>query len=483
MTNKPVGLLWDSVSNNSGDIAIGMVLQRFCETREIPFRVVDPFNFHPRDYSTFIIGGGQILRTYYDFFYHSFNVPGPHILNSVGIHMPDNLDFLREYRLVSVRSKAEKTEIARAYPDLEIEVHPCTTVLFDQFYAAELEQARRGTQGGDEWVGVHLNNTTLRKLPRLFPALEQLNRECRLMFIPFTHYENDRFLMETLSRWLPGSRVSPANDVVSVFAEIGSLKALVSSSMHAAMFAYLQNVPALAFPQDHKLRYFFEERGFPQCLYTSAESLLPNLRSLLANPPDYSSSAAADRADVEKHLDHIHRLVLEDAPYEYSDDAEYTNRSFNEMRRSMYAFYRQESFERNTLSTQLLDQRLITRSLVKGESDLVSPIERKGVRQGRLWKWIAARRGAARQTRLTRSPEYELVSSCGLFDARWYLQHNPDVAAAQADPVLHFLQHGGIEGRDPGPSFSSREYLDAYPDVRATGVNPLIHYLKSRQGN
>ena len=86
MTAKPVGLLWDSISNNSGDIAIGMVMKRVCEQRGIPYAVVDPFNYNPRDYATFIIGGGQLLRNRQDIFYRGFYVPGPHILNSVGIH-------------------------------------------------------------------------------------------------------------------------------------------------------------------------------------------------------------------------------------------------------------------------------------------------------------------------------------------------------------------------------------------------------------
>lgn len=46
------------------------------------------------------------------------------------------------------------------------------------------------------------------------------------------------------------------------------------------------------------------------------------------------------------------------------------------------------------------------------------------------------------------------------------------------DPALHYLLHGGTEGRDPSPYFSSRWYLEAYPDVKAAGLNPLVHYLR-----
>jgi hypothetical protein len=35
------------------------------------------------------------------------------------------------------------------------------------------------------------------------------------------------------------------------------------------------------------------------------------------------------------------------------------------------------------------------------------------------------------------------------FDTTDYLAANPDVAAAQVNPLLHFLQNGQFEGRSP----------------------------------
>jgi len=71
-----------------------------------------------------------------------------------------------------------------------------------------------------------------------------------------------------------------------------------------------------------------------------------------------------------------------------------------------------------------------------------------------------------------------LIRSSGLFDKTWYLNNNPDVTQANVDPVLHYLLHGGFEGRDPGPNFSSAWYLDTYEDVKKACINPLVHYLK-----
>jgi len=77
--------------------------------------------------------------------------------------------------------------------------------------------------------------------------------------------------------------------------------------------------------------------------------------------------------------------------------------------------------------------------------------------------------------------DVKLLRYSGLFDAKWYLEKNPDVAAARMDPYRHYLLHGAYEGRNPSPRFDSRWYLTAYPDVRRSGMNPLTHYLRFGQ--
>ena len=77
-----------------------------------------------------------------------------------------------------------------------------------------------------------------------------------------------------------------------------------------------------------------------------------------------------------------------------------------------------------------------------------------------------------------RNSEISSIRASGLFDPDWYLAHNPDVAQAGVNPLIHYIQYGGFESRDPSPSFSSKWYLEAYEDVKKAGINPLIHYLK-----
>ena len=66
-----------------------------------------------------------------------------------------------------------------------------------------------------------------------------------------------------------------------------------------------------------------------------------------------------------------------------------------------------------------------------------------------------------------------------LFDEAYYLEHSPDVAAAEIDSLMHYINQGYQEGRDPNPLFDSAYYLQQNPDVEAASLNPLIHYIES----
>lgn len=81
------------------------------------------------------------------------------------------------------------------------------------------------------------------------------------------------------------------------------------------------------------------------------------------------------------------------------------------------------------------------------------------------------RRGHAR-----RNPYADVVRCSPLFDENWYVRTYPDIEYSGIDPAFHYLAHGGLEGRDPGPWFSTREYLQYNPDVARNNVNALLHY-------
>ncbi len=68
------------------------------------------------------------------------------------------------------------------------------------------------------------------------------------------------------------------------------------------------------------------------------------------------------------------------------------------------------------------------------------------------------------------------IMNSGLFDAKFYLASNPDIAAATIDPLDHFFYYGFQEGRRPNPYFDPLWYLDTNDDVREAEKQPLLHY-------
>lgn len=83
--------------------------------------------------------------------------------------------------------------------------------------------------------------------------------------------------------------------------------------------------------------------------------------------------------------------------------------------------------------------------------------------------------------RASRRESAEILAS-GVFSSAWYLARYPDVAAAQVDPLQHYLSHGAREGRDPGPTFSTSSYQARYRDeITASELTPLLHYLRHGQ--
>lgn len=91
----------------------------------------------------------------------------------------------------------------------------------------------------------------------------------------------------------------------------------------------------------------------------------------------------------------------------------------------------------------------------------------------KLRKWL----GIITQERYEDLKMRRRIKKSKLFDKKWYLAKNPDVAAANVDPVFHYLQHGWREGRNPSPKFDNNAYLADNPDVAAANACPLIHYI------
>lgn len=73
--------------------------------------------------------------------------------------------------------------------------------------------------------------------------------------------------------------------------------------------------------------------------------------------------------------------------------------------------------------------------------------------------------------------ELNILNKTPYFDKEYYLINNKDVLKAKIDPIVHYLDYGYREGRDPSPLFSTNDYYELNPDVLESGMNPLIHYV------
>jgi len=44
------------------------------------------------------------------------------------------------------------------------------------------------------------------------------------------------------------------------------------------------------------------------------------------------------------------------------------------------------------------------------------------------------------------------------------------------DPIIHYINYGYKEGRNPNPKFNGDYYLKIHGDVRKSNLNPPVHY-------
>ena len=71
-----------------------------------------------------------------------------------------------------------------------------------------------------------------------------------------------------------------------------------------------------------------------------------------------------------------------------------------------------------------------------------------------------------------------IVQRSGLFEVKWFLERNPDLAEAGIDTLAHYSRYGWREGRWPNAYFDPAWYLSRNRDVRENGLEPLLHYIE-----
>lgn len=298
MLSTTSNLLYDSMSPNTGDIAMGIAGKQVFETFGIRARVADPFEPHlPHP---LVIGGGELIRVSGDPFYDSFRQSGRHILNSAGVWTSANdLDYLKEYAFVSARSEREVDVLRRWVP--EAEVVPCaTTMLASEHYDIP------GAEAGEPLVGIHMVPHALRLIEDLIPIIDSIPH--RKVFIPFTHYNHDASFMKSLPFNRTNSIFLDRLEPLQLHSVIGQMKYVAVSSLHASIFAYSQNVPFISIHQK-KAGYYFSDRGLSDNLVKCGKDFAEQLNRLDSEQPDYQTLIAADRSTVLRAFTQYAKII------------------------------------------------------------------------------------------------------------------------------------------------------------------------------
>ena len=73
--------------------------------------------------------------------------------------------------------------------------------------------------------------------------------------------------------------------------------------------------------------------------------------------------------------------------------------------------------------------------------------------------------------------DYQTIANSGLFDAEFYLRNNPDLAALNVDPLMHYMETGAREGRNPHENFDTAFYLEQCRQLGERTDNALLHFI------
>ena len=155
-----------------------------------------------------------------------------------------------------------------------------------------------------------------------------------------------------------------------------------------------------------------------------------------------------------QELEKAHQKDIKKTVDEYKRQIEQINYQLNDYEQTLIEIYQSKSWKVITAYQSKVDK--ITKALKK-ILNITEPVVR--IITGRL------------------AEKKQRIIDSGLFDPDYYLSKNPDVKNAGVDPLVRFLNFGGLEGRDASPEFDSSWYVDNDADVKAAGMNPLLHFV------
>jgi O-antigen biosynthesis protein len=336
---KKVGILYDNISGNMGDQAVGISVRKMLAEMGVDYEELIPGRFNTADYRTIIIGGGYLLQPSPNFFYDKFRVTGKQILNCCGIlRNPDDLQYLDDYLYVTVRSSGDRDKLS--YLTGEVKVVPCTTMLLKDLPHLDLRIQKPS-------IGVHV-----RKGAGDEDALvDYLSKQpCHVYFLPITYHHHDFTYMERLNQKLPNSTLLPIMRPEEVHTVIGQFGYFICMSLHGAIFAYAHNVPFLLYESHDKHRFFMEDRRLDNYLVKSPNELQTRFEELLNSRPDYSALLDHDFKTLREHKLRIQDILLKQTPIRGIEPVVTQRTSQAEEQR---AIVQQRNFQVNYLQSQV----------------------------------------------------------------------------------------------------------------------------------
>jgi len=301
-TDKTVGILYDSVSLNTGDIAIGVALIQVLEKRGIKARILDPYTYKNDPSRTVIVGGGQLLRDPGDDFYDKFRIKGKHILNSVGVSGTKDFSYLKDYLYVSTRSTFE-SNVIKGYVGKGVDVIPCTTTLLE---SKKYTIPGLKSKPGEKVVGIQLVPDVLITCPDIIQIINNIPH--KKVFIPFTHYNQDASFMKNLPFDKTNAIMLDKLEPLELHSAMSQMDYVIVSSLHASIFAYTQNVPFISMYQK-KAHDYFKDRKLDNFVYTNQEQLVGLIDLVENSNIDMSEKIEKDRAMVNKTIDKYVEII------------------------------------------------------------------------------------------------------------------------------------------------------------------------------
>ncbi len=271
-----------------------------------------PVSVGGTDAECLVIGGGDIIdhghghgpgEPWSDLLAH-FRQPGRHVLNAVGVE-PDIIDlvdwsFASEYRLVTVRDLVAADRLAERLP--KVRARPCPATLLEPL-PGDFVTSMPGWEPlralGSDYVVVHRH-----------PAVAKVARRVHGRDTPTVAVDPQAWRQYP---WRgPALQLPWTHSPAVMLAVVAGARAVVTYSLHLAIFALSQSVPFAVVDlgaddgQSNKIRRYLARAGLEDAMNPQGDDPLRRAESLRAR---VVAVASAERAEATEHLDDVVRAV------------------------------------------------------------------------------------------------------------------------------------------------------------------------------